>query len=268
MQIENGGGIGSIVVQDDGKILLSGQFVSANGIPVSSNLIRLNPDFSTDTGFNPQVSSSARIQMSLQNDQKIILSVNRANLEIDGNQRSKGARLNNDGSLDDTFALESNFDIGFTEFITSLKDGKALVSGNIRPNSNDIEFFRRGSIVVNSDGSTDRDFWLTNTFISRIILEDFDSVWVNGSGSEVRLQRHNAEGVLVPGFEITPSFINRRGNPIINSIEGIPGSGLLVTGAFQAINNTPAFRIAILRVERPQCFPIKTLSGATVQVCL
>src|SRR5882724_12133376 len=54
VHISQGGGVGSIVVQDDGKIVVSGSFSSVNGVP-RVNIARINVDGSVDETWNPQI---------------------------------------------------------------------------------------------------------------------------------------------------------------------------------------------------------------------
>ncbi len=263
-----------MVVQENGKILIAGEIAAVNGVATTSNLIRLNADLTLDDSFNSMVMVVSRnfrelLRMSLQEDQKILLYTEGAQLFVNGNQIDKGIRLNTDGSVDESFALESNFEIGPAPSLTALKDGEVLVVGTIRQDPSDVDSFRDDALLVlNSNGSSDRTFWLTDRLITRVIVQDFDSIWVNGSGSEVRMQKHSADGTPVPGFEITPRFLDSNLSPSVGVIQEIPNGGLFVAGGFEVLNNTKIRNYAILREERLQCFPIKTQVDTAVQICM
>jgi uncharacterized delta-60 repeat protein len=91
--------IWSLVVQPDGKILMTGYFNSVNGIP-HNNILRLNADATIDSSFNANTDRSTR-GLLLQPDGKILIAGNFG--EVNGVQRGRIARLNSDGSLDPSF---------------------------------------------------------------------------------------------------------------------------------------------------------------------
>lgn len=150
----------NIIVLEDGKFLVSGDFNIYNGIPVN-NLIRLNPDGSLDTGFVTGLVSIKQFTRPLvQADGKIIVAVRNG-------LTAKLIRLNANGSLDDTF----NFHLGDGRILYQLslqRDGKILVTnylGNklLRLNSNssidptfrigELEYGRINSIALQPDGN-------------------------------------------------------------------------------------------------------------------
>jgi uncharacterized delta-60 repeat protein len=90
--------IEAITVQPDGRILVGGGFHSFDGVGVS-NLVRLNADTTLDTTFNAALNGGVST-MALQPDGKILIygGFNR----IGGVPRAL-ARLNTDGSLDESF---------------------------------------------------------------------------------------------------------------------------------------------------------------------
>jgi uncharacterized delta-60 repeat protein len=97
----------SVVMQLDGKIIISGWFTSFDGA-VTNRIARLNSDGSLDTsfnigsGFNGQVNSTP-----IQADGKIIVGGNFTS--FNGVSRNRIARLNNDGTLDELYQqIETN----------------------------------------------------------------------------------------------------------------------------------------------------------------
>ncbi len=116
----------TVAIQPDGKFVVAGNFYQINGTS-RANLARLNSNGSVDTGFNwPRTISGGYIpSVVLQADGKMIVT-NHLTV-VGGTQYTNVARLNANGSLDNTFKLH---------FVYSLyglmlqPDGKVLVLGS------------------------------------------------------------------------------------------------------------------------------------------
>ena len=168
------GGVFSIAVQPDGKIVIGGDFttVSPNGgAAVARNRIaRFNPDGTLDTAFNPNASGIV-LAIVVQSDGKIL--AGGVFTSIGGQTRHRIARLDATTGLPDSFnpgAAGSIFDE--VRAIAVQPDGKILVGGvfanmggqprnriarldattgladSFDPNANDAVY----SIAVQSDG--------------------------------------------------------------------------------------------------------------------
>lgn len=95
------GGVLTMAIQPDGKIIIGGDFTTYNGT-TRNRIARLNTDGSLDTTFNPGSGASHSIQtMVIQSDGKII--IGGVFTSYNGTARNCIARLNADGSLDATF---------------------------------------------------------------------------------------------------------------------------------------------------------------------
>jgi uncharacterized delta-60 repeat protein len=93
----------AIVVQPDGKILIGGYFRSVNNTP-RSGIARLNTDGSVDSSFQNGMAGAALpivLALALQPDGKVIVGGDFT--AFNGVPRYRIARLNADGSLDNTF---------------------------------------------------------------------------------------------------------------------------------------------------------------------
>ena len=95
-------GIGrAIALQKDGKVIVGGEFTTANGIK-SNRIVRFDPNgkvdktFSTGEGFDDDV-----LAIAVQPDGKIV--VGGKFQKFNGEYRMGLARLNNDGSIDQNF---------------------------------------------------------------------------------------------------------------------------------------------------------------------
>lgn len=132
----------SVAVQPDGKILVGGAFDAVNGA-IKGNLVRLNADGSLDASFNLNGSGSNRqvTIVKLRADGKIFIGGDFTT--YNGATRNGIARLNHDGSLDESFQPENQSSVRNIEF---QMDGKILVGGR--------NYLRR----LNADGSLDSTF--------------------------------------------------------------------------------------------------------------
>jgi uncharacterized delta-60 repeat protein len=149
----------SIKVQFDGKILVGGAFKTFNSIN-TNNFIRLNSDGSVDnslkigSGFSNVDHIWAVDQLS---DYKIAIA-GRFN-SFNGKNNNNFILLNLDGTIDNTFNLNTGFD-GQTRFVREQADGKIIIGG----------FFKtyQGQVVnkiirLNRDGSLDNSFLFKDT---------------------------------------------------------------------------------------------------------
>jgi uncharacterized delta-60 repeat protein len=156
-----------IRVQPNGKILVGGGYLEFNGNP-HLYLIRLNSDGSVDntfdlgTGFNGIVND-----IILQNDgKKIILG---EFTSVDGNSHNRIVRLNDDGSIDNTFNSGNGFN-GAT-YSGLIDEDKILVVGAFFEYSGQTN---RQIVKLNSNGSIDNTFDSGNGF-SRFSGESFST---------------------------------------------------------------------------------------------
>jgi gliding motility-associated-like protein/uncharacterized delta-60 repeat protein len=132
--------INSIVLQPDGKIIIGGNFSNFNGSG-KNNIVRLNTDGTIDSSFNPGLLLSYDNNgvnlggfistVSRQPDGKII--IGGWFEKINGIIRNNIARLNEDGSLDSTFAPAGGVSgLGGNSYLVDSAlqpDGKIIVGG-------------------------------------------------------------------------------------------------------------------------------------------
>jgi uncharacterized delta-60 repeat protein len=146
-------------IQSDGKIIIGGGFRTFNGT-TKNRIARLNSNGSLDVTFDPNgigpssgVNESKDIATcSIQSDGKIIIGGSFTG--YNQKQRNRIARLNTDGTLDETF----NTGEGADYFITAnaiQSDGKIIITGGFQ-NYNDIQ--RNRIARLNTDGSLDNTF--------------------------------------------------------------------------------------------------------------
>jgi uncharacterized delta-60 repeat protein len=116
----------SLAIQEDGKIVVGGFFISLNG-ESANRIVRLNPDGSRDNLFDTGTGADAVVRrVALQSDGKILIAGGFES--FNGSPVNFITRLNADGSMDDTFNIGS----GPNDDIYALAvqaDGKILIGG-------------------------------------------------------------------------------------------------------------------------------------------
>jgi uncharacterized delta-60 repeat protein len=144
--------VSTLSIQADGKIIVGGTFTTYKGV-TQNRIARLNADgsldagFSTNTGFNDYVLTTA-----IQSDGKIL--AGGYFTTYNGVTRNRIARLNTDGSLDDTHLAATGFD-GSVFSIVIMGDDRIMVGGQF-DNYNDIA--RKNIAALNSDFSLHTSF--------------------------------------------------------------------------------------------------------------
>src|SRR5690554_4070363 len=153
-----GGYIDQVIVQPDGKILISGNFTAYNGV-ARNRIARLNNDGSLDTTFNPGANLTVLwppVNMYLQPDGRILI-YGYFEFPYNGDVKNSIFRVNSDGSYDPTF----DSGIGISTLSSGIKSVKmqtdnkfVLVGGFSSYDGNPAERICR----INSDGSFDNTF--------------------------------------------------------------------------------------------------------------
>lgn len=154
------GGVNSLNLQPDGKIICGGTFTTFNGLS-RNRIARLNSDGSIDASFNPgtgfnTVQGIGVTSVVLQPDGKIICAGDFTS--YNGVTRNRIVRLNSDGSLDLTFTIGSGFNSAFGIGVQSMvlqADGKIICGGDFT-SYNGVT--RNRIIRLNSDGTLDLSF--------------------------------------------------------------------------------------------------------------
>jgi uncharacterized delta-60 repeat protein len=118
--------INDMVVQPDGRILIAGSFTNVHGKPLRT-IARMERDGSLDREFDSGGGfEGAVMSITLQDDGKIIAVGNFA--AFDGKPAVNVARLNPNGSLDDTFSVGEGPD-GDVGSVVVQPDGQILIAG-------------------------------------------------------------------------------------------------------------------------------------------
>jgi uncharacterized delta-60 repeat protein len=165
------GGITAMVLQSDGKILIGGSFTRYNG-KTAGNIARINNDGSLDESFNANHSGSAgeiiSIALQLINGENKIL-IGGSFGSYNGIVRNNIARLNEDGTIDNTF----HYVDGANKLIYTIAmlNEKILIGGEFTMYNG---ITRNHYACLNADGTDDpsfRHFSGSNNIIRAITVQ-------------------------------------------------------------------------------------------------
>lgn len=193
----------STILQPDGKIVVVGEFAFLNGT-TRNGIARLNTDGSLDTTFSPGTGFDSYVySIALQPDGKII--AGGSFTSFNGTICKRIARLNADGSLDNTFNPGTGFD-NTVSAIALQSDGKIVVGGWFTT----VNGTTRSRLArLNADGSLNSTFHPGTVFnqrVNSIALQPDGKMLVGGwfmpfSGvSRNNIVRLNADGSLDATF--------------------------------------------------------------------
>lgn len=240
------GSANSISLQADGKIIIGGSFTSVNGT-TRNRIARLNIDGTVDssldpgTGFNNPVNT-----VSVQSDGKLI--IGGSYTSFNGTTYNRIARLNSDGTLDNTFVIGTG--LNNTVWTTAVKpDGKILIGGVFSTfNGNS----RSRILCLNTDGSIDNTFVIGSGFtggvVNSIFLQSNNTILLGGSfttyngTSRSRIACLNADGSWVSSFNPGTGFDLKVTTSAIQT-----DGKIILGGAFSSFNGTP--RNSIVRLN-------------------
>jgi len=237
--------VSCVGVQADGKIVLGGSFTSlqptgAAGSTLRNNMARLNADGSLDMSFDPQPDDYVSC-LAVQTDGKILLGGSFTRLRPNGaaefTQRSKLARLNADGTLDEGFDPSPN---SLVFCVMPQADGKILLGGmftSLKPNGATVSIQRRNVARVHADGTLDEGFDPSASGeVYRMVTQADGKILLGGNFISFRpngvttattrryLARLHADGRLDDTFIVEP-------NNVVVSIAA-QGDGKIVVGGY------------------------------------
>lgn len=256
-----------ILVQPDGKIFVGGNFSRYDGIP-AYDLIRLNSDGSVDPDFNTGIGADAKINDALLlSDAKFLIvgTFGRYN----GISSPHLARINSDGSLDQTFIPPFEQYIMWSKYyksITSTASGNIYLTGEsggsrfgvidrlspdgVKDNSFTVNGLQYGSINSVSE-LIDGRVLIAGTFYKR--------VYNNISYLIPHLAMVNPDGSWDTNFT---AFTNQFGT--IDQLLPISDTNILAVGRFNVIDGMDSSGIASLSMKTPTTILSSSVPDARV----
>ncbi len=234
--------VSDIVIQPDGKI------ITVPGDPNCGCILsakRYNTDGSQDTSFSATFNTTNFQSVNravLQPDGKILVAGGFT--IVNGTPRGRVARLNADGSLDNTFnplggANNTVYDIALQS------DGKILIGGSfLSYNGSGRNYLAR----LNSDGNLDGTFTTgTDQTVTAIKIESNGKIIIGGNFTTVngvsrnKIVRLNPDGTIDSSFNIGTGI-----DGLVNSLALQPDSKILVGGNFTKYNEVQ--KVSIVRL--------------------
>lgn len=238
----------TISLQPDGKIVAGGEFLAFDNVP-RRGIARLNADGTLDTTFDPGSGFDGGWGVAfteLQPDGKI-LAVG-SFTSFNGKPAHYIARLNSNGTLDETFSPPAGGPDDIVHTLTMQSDGKMLISGDFLQYSNRSQ---PRLARLNPDGSLDDTFQVgsgPNNVVTSIVVEPDGKIIIAGdftmyNGTPVhRIARLHPNGLLDPTFDVGGGF-----NEIVYHLLRQPNDGkILAGGRFTGYNGIGRNRIARL----------------------
>jgi len=223
-----------VAVQDDGKIIIGGQFTKFNGV-TRRYIARLNANGSLDTTFDSSVGFNSHVySVVVQGDGKIIAGGN----FISYNSVSQNyiVRLNSDASIDDSF-VTSGFN-NSAYIIQLSNDGKIFVGGKFTKYNN---VTKNGIVKLNEDGSLDETFTTgsgANNVVRNILNLEDGTLLLGGDFTAYAgtlrnyIVRVNANGTIDSSFNPGKGF-----GSSVTSFQQQPDGKLLIGGSYTLFNN-------------------------------
>lgn len=255
--------ISSIVVQSDGKIIASGNFARSDSSP-PDRILRFNSDGSRDKSFTALIggTNNSVYSLAMQPDGKLI--VGGAFTRVGTVSRGMIARLNSDGSLDQSFDPGNGVSGSVAPGVFTIvlqKDGKVLLGGSF----DTVNSFPRNAIArLNTNGSLDTNFnpgaGISTTdanflvaWISAIAVQTDGKVIIAGQFTSVdavgrlNIARLNSDGAVDATFDPGTSATGTQ-----VSIEAVAlqlDGKILIGGDFTKFGDVPRNALARLNTD-------------------
>lgn len=226
--------IGSLAVQADGKVIVSGR---VDGSAYWGTVImRINPDGSRDTSFQRRGLGidGGVFAMAIQPDGKILLG---GAFDKDGKPTSGLIRLNADGSRDEGFKPDLGVMSGTVETLALAPDASIWVGGEPFTYRDEKA---SGLVRLNPDGSLAQDRGI-GSYVSDVVNVADGALLVSDNSRQV-LVRLLPGGTRDPDFSLTPA---------VDSIESLAlmSDGRVVIGGSLSIFGGPSN--FVMRLDAP-----------------
>ena len=234
----------SSMVLASGKIVIGGGFTSFNG-QSRYHVARLNGDGSLDTAFNPGLGADDTVwAVAVQPDGKVLIGGEFTS--VNGFSRAYIARLNDDGSVDETFNPTNTLNAA-VQTIALTPDGSIYIGG---------DFTLAGTNSRNAIARLKADGTLDNTFDPRtgangpvyaLALQSDGKLVIGGAFDTVDLRdrnniaRLNSSGVLDTTFDP-----GRGANDSVYAVTLLADGRILLGGVFTSVSDV--HRVGLARL--------------------
>ncbi len=260
----------TIMLQHDGKIIIGGGFSLYNS-DVMNHIARLNAEGSIDTSFHPGSGANGIIRSTaIQLDGKIIIGGDFT--LFNGSNRNRLARLNANGTLDDTFEIGT----GANKEVYSISlstDDKIIIGGNFTAYNG----IGRNRVARIFGGGSNLELLETNIISPAIYcagaVVDVGFTAINGTfntGNTFTAQLSDASGSFA--LPVSIGTIASTNSGTINSIIPLSvsaGTGYrirVVSNNPELISNDNGSDITVIVVDMPEVVGIKNCGPAMLEL--
>ncbi len=241
------GSVLALAMQEDGKVVIGGQFVKVDGATVPY-IARLHEDGYLDSSFNPGAGANRTVAaVAVQPDGRILIGGDFTT--VNTTNKARLARLNADGTLDASFDSGSGPD-GIVNAIAQQADGAVVVGGEFTGVDG---VSSKGVARVLMDGSVDKNFKPgsgASGDVFALAVQSDGKILVGGSFSGIGTARHqNLERLNADG---TPDSAFAPGTGPNGAVRGLAlqqDGRILVAGEFTLVNNAQRAYLARLNTD-------------------
>lgn len=262
------GGIKTITLQPDGKIIIGGYFTSYNGVN-RNRIARLNTNGNLDTTFNPGAGADSEVlTTAIQADGKII--IGGSFLNFNTINRTRVVRLNTNGSLDTTFnpyPLRIGADNAvFSSVIQA--DGKIIIGGNFTRYNGDVR--NKLARLNQADGSLDLSFAPeagTSTPVKTIAIQSDNTILIGGNfNTYYGITRRKIARLFVWAGLDTAFNAAQGPSSFVDKIAIQTNGKIIIVGDFTAYDGIGRSRIARLNPDSSLDTSFNPGAGANAEI--
>ncbi len=234
-----------IIQQADGNFMIGGNFDRINGATIN-RIARLNPNGTLNLSFNPGTGADSYVYaIAEQADKKLV--IGGIFTAYNGTPINRIARLNDNGTLDNTFNVGTGVDL-VVYSISIQQDGKIIIAGNFT-NYNGTPVNR--ILRLNTNGSIDNTYNIgtgANTWIYSTLLQSDGKLLVAGYFTSFNGTLRNRIIRLNNDGSIDNSFNPGTGSPsFIYALAIQPDGKILTGGGFSTFNGKNYKRLVRLK---------------------
>ena len=252
------GPVFDIKIQTNGKVLVGGNFSMFDG-NAYPDIVRLNSDGSIDNTFSSGTGTDSPVEtIAIQADGKILIGGDFTS--YNGNTANGIARLNADGTFDNTFDAGDGAD-DIVRVIAVQSDGKVLVGGDFNTFGTQA---RTKLARLNSDGTVDLTYDVTilgsSVRVESLVLESDGDLIIGGSFSSVEGSTRTNIARVDDGGNLDSGFATLLDNSV-NSMALMTSGKIIIAGSFTLVNGIANLRVAKLNADGTSDLTFTSLEG-------
>lgn len=237
----------AMAIQDDGKVIVSGNFTTYNGSTGGGRIIRLLSDGSRDTSFNVGLGADAIIEAILIQPDGKILAGGRFNT-FNGNTFARLVRLNSNGSIDSSFNIGNGFDKNV--YAIALQSDQKIIVGGSFLTYNGVS--QKRILRLDSNGDLDTTFESGAGFskgeVRSILVQPDDRIIVGGTFSGTYNNRSSQRLIRLLQTGNYDTSFNAPLNNTLFAMSFTSDYRLLIGGNFNSVSGISKHRIARLKL--------------------